>query len=91
MVMYRFLIQAKPLCHPVLRHAQAVYAEYFDVRVHLGSGAKIGDVAVHCPSGPADGFDCRIQQGIISRQIPDNDGDCFLPLMADMLDRAKKT
>ena len=27
-----FLIQPKPLCHPVLGHAKAVHAEYFLVR-----------------------------------------------------------
>ena len=54
--MYRFLIQAHTLCHPVLGNSKAVHAEYFDVRVHLGGGTKIGDVAVHCPSGPADGL-----------------------------------
>ncbi|MCF8076939.1 MAG: hypothetical protein K9L23_16240 [Desulfotignum sp.] len=48
--------QAQSLCNPVLGDAKAVHAKYFDVKIHLVHSAKIGDVCIHDPSGPARAF-----------------------------------
>jgi hypothetical protein len=44
---------------------------WMDTKAHLVHTAKVGYISIYCPSCPANGFFCRIQQGIIPRQIPE--------------------
>ena len=43
--MNQYLLYAQSLCDSVLRNAEAVHAEYFEVDAQLGCSAKVGYVA----------------------------------------------